>query len=322
MMESGRLPWTPPNHGLIEMTNLIATRTGRPLEVQEYGDPRGHPTFFFHGLIGSHHQASYVSGQAKRLGLRVIAPNRPGVGKSRFVERQSVLEAVPDVEDLAGALGLDQFSVIGISGGAPYALACLFRLPSRIRTTTIISGMGPARLRGALHGMDGARRFALEAGSRYPRLARREARRWAEQFRAAPSAFLRRLVSTWAAADQKLFQRQDIFELFLNDLRQVFIEGEGPETFAQDLRLYRHHGFSPADLPADHYVTWWHGLHDLIVPPSMAWRMAQVLPRCEVQLVPGGHFVAITIAGRIMARLRQLLDDPTTDPVAATGGTS
>ncbi|MGC8640888.1 MAG: alpha/beta fold hydrolase [Isosphaeraceae bacterium] len=295
------------------MTDLIATRTGRPLEVKEYGDPRGEPVFFFHGLIGSHHQAAYVGEQARQFGLRIIAPNRPGVGRSPFVERQNALEAVPDVEDLAAALGFQQFSVIGISGGAPYALACLHLLPSRIRTTTIISGMGPTRLPGALQGMDRRRRVALELGSRCPRLAKQEARRWGERFRKAPRAFLQRLVSTWAAADQALFQRSDIFDLFLNDLTQVFVDGEGPETFAQDLRLYRNYGFSPARLPANHHVTLWQGLHDIIVPPSMAWRMARILPRSEAHFVPGGHFVAVSISARIMARLRQLLDDSRAD---------
>ncbi len=103
-----------------EKTDTIeVVSRGRKLEVREYGDPRGHPAFFFHGLIGSHHQASYVADEAKRAGLRLIAPNRPGVGESQFVERKTPLEAVPDVEELAEALRLDEFSVIGISGGAP-----------------------------------------------------------------------------------------------------------------------------------------------------------------------------------------------------------
>ena len=72
-----------------EHENLITTRTGRVLEVREYGDPAGHPAIFFHGLIGSHHQASYIAEQAMRHELRIIAPNRPGVGQSKFVERKS-----------------------------------------------------------------------------------------------------------------------------------------------------------------------------------------------------------------------------------------
>ncbi len=288
--------------------HLIKTRTGRILEVREYGDLAGHPAIFFHGLIGSYYQASYIAEQAVHHGLRIIAPNRPGVGKSGFVNRLSALEAVPDIEDLTAALQIDRFSVIGISGGTPYALACLLRLGSRIRTTTVISGMGPMRLSGALRGMDRQRRLALELGSRYPNLAKQESRRWGERFRAHPRAFLDRLVATWPAADQKLFEREDIFELFLLDLRQVFIEGNGPETFSQDLRLYRHYGFSLAELPRDRHVTLWQGLDDIIVPPAMAWRMAQTLPRCEAHFVPGGHFVAISISDQIIARMKQHLE--------------
>src|SRR3954463_10643413 len=105
------------------MDDTLAMRDGRRLEVREYGDPGGHPVVFFHGLIGSHHQASYIDGQAGRHGLRIIEPNRPGVGKAEFVERKAPLEVVPDVEDIAEALKLGEFSVIGISGGTPYALA-------------------------------------------------------------------------------------------------------------------------------------------------------------------------------------------------------
>ncbi len=294
-----------------ESDNFITTRTGRKLEVREYGDPSGHPALFFHGLIGSHYQAAYIAEQARRQELRIIAPNRPGVGKSEFVRRQTALEAVPDVEDLTAALRIGQFSVIGISGGTPYALACLYRLGSRIRTTTVISGMGPMRLSGALQGMDRQRRLALEVGSRYPNLAKQESRRWGERFREQPTSFLKRLVRTWPAADQSLFENQEIFDLFLLDLKQVFVDGNGPETFAQELRLYRNYGFSPAELPRESHVTLWHGLDDVIVPPSMAWKMAQALPHCEAHLVPGGHFVAITISDQIIARLKQHLDAAT-----------
>src|SRR5206468_10678089 len=110
------------------MGSTLVMRSGRSLEVREYGDADGHPIFFFHGLIGSHHQASYIDDQARRHGLRIIAPNRPGVGRSDFLTRKTSLEVVPDVEDVILALKLGEFSVIGISGGTPYALATLLRL--------------------------------------------------------------------------------------------------------------------------------------------------------------------------------------------------
>jgi pimeloyl-ACP methyl ester carboxylesterase len=293
------------------MSRLIPTRTGRLLEVEEYGDPLGHPAFFFHGLIGSHYQASYIAGQAREQGLRIIAPNRPGVGRSEFIIRRNTLETVPDVEDLAAYLGLSEFSLIGISGGTPYALAALYRLGDRVRTATVISGMGPMRLPGALKGMDRRRRVALELGSRLPRLARGRCALWAERFRAEPEQFLRRLVHTWPAADRALFDREDVFDLFLKDLHQVFSEGNGPVTFAQELRLYRNYGFWPAQLPRSPGVTLWHGSDDTIVPPAMSWAMSRALPRCELHLLPGGHFVAISISEQIILRLRRQLDSST-----------
>jgi pimeloyl-ACP methyl ester carboxylesterase len=293
-----------------QVSQVILTSTGRELEVREYGDPGGEPAFFFHGLIGSHHQASYIAQKAKECGLRIIAPNRPGVGRSVFTPRKGPLEAVADVEDMARFLHLDRFSVIGISGGTPYALACLHRLGNRIRTVTLISGMGPMRLHGALAGMDRRRRAALEIGSRYPNVAQRECRKWAGRFRADPTGFLQRLIATWPAPDRALFRRPEVFDLFLRDLHQVFTEGQGPETFAQELHLYRNYGFSLTDLPSNLRVTLWHGLADTIVPPAMAWKMAQAIPNCEAHFVPGAHFVAISISEQIINRLRQQLDDP------------
>jgi pimeloyl-ACP methyl ester carboxylesterase len=292
------LSWNAVNH-------VVVMRSGRKLEVREYGDGAGHPVFFFHGLIGSHYQASYVAEQARQSGLRIIAPNRPGVGQSEFAVRASPLDAVDDVEDVAAAFQLDEFSLIGISGGAPYALAALYRLYRRVRTVTVISGMGPMQLPGALHGMDQRRRLFLGAGSRYPQLARRAFRLASDRFRADPDRFLDRLITTWSLPDRTLFRRKEVFALFLQDLHQVFTEGNGAEGLAQELAIYRRYGFSLGALPPSPRVTLWHGLSDSIVPPSMAWRMVHTLPNAEAHFVPGGHFVAIDAAGPIIDRLRQ-----------------
>jgi pimeloyl-ACP methyl ester carboxylesterase len=300
----------------------IKMRSGRKLEVWEYGDTEGHPVFFFHGLIGSHHQASYVSDQARRKGLRIIAPNRPGVGHSGFTKRRTPLEAVSDVEDLAAALKVEVFSVIGLSGGAPYALASLHRLASRIRTVTLISGMGPMQLHGALAGMDRRRRLILEVGSRLPRLAKVAFRKASKRFRANPQGFLDRLITTWSRPDQKVFENEEVYTLFTRDLHQVFTEGQGPEGLAQELALYRNYGFALGDLPSDKRVVLWHGLADTIVPPAMAWTMSRFLPNCEVHLVPGGHFVAVEVAGLIVSRLRQLVDESPGDRSVAGRGLS
>jgi pimeloyl-ACP methyl ester carboxylesterase len=290
------------------MTHEIRLRSGRLLEFMEYGDPGGHPTLFFHGLIGSHHQASYISEQARQAGLRIIAPNRPGVGRSGFIERRQAIESAGDTQELVESLGLSRFSLIGISGGTPYALSALLRLGERVRTVTLISGMGPIRLPGALRGMDRRRRMFLLVGSRSMRTARRAFQRAGDRYHADPERFLRGLVSTWSEPDQALFRHRPTFDLFLQDLREVFSMGRGAESLAHELRLYRHYGFDLAGLPASRTVTIWQGLDDTIVPPAMAWALTQRLPNRETHFVPGGHFVALKVADRIIARLREQLD--------------
>jgi pimeloyl-ACP methyl ester carboxylesterase len=290
------------------MTDQLLMRSGRKLEIHEYGDPHGHPIFFFHGLIGSHYQASYIADEAREAGLRLIAPNRAGVGKSEFTRRTTPLEAVADVEDVAAALGLDEFNVIGISGGTPYALATLYRLDSRVKTITVISGMGPMRLPGALHGMDRRRRVFLEIGARYPRVSLRAFHKAQVRFRENPDRTLGRLIQTWSASDQRLFEREDVYGLFMRDLHEVFTAGIGAAGLAQELSLYRNYGFSLRDLPRDKRITLWHGLEDTIVPPAMAWKMTKALPNCETHFVSGGHFMAIEAAPQIVARLCQHLD--------------
>jgi pimeloyl-ACP methyl ester carboxylesterase len=174
--------------------------------------------------------------------------------------------------------------------------------------------MGPMRLRGAVRTMDRRRRMVLEVGSRYPHLAMRFFQKAQYRFRANPDRFLDRLIATWALPDQQAFQRKEVYDLFMKDLEQVFIEGKGPETLSQELAIYRNYGFSVKDLLANRRVTLWHGLADNIVPATMAWAMSQTLPNSEAHIVPGGHFVAVDIADQIISRLRQLLDEPADSP--------
>lgn len=288
--------------------HTITLPAGRVLEFAEYGDPQGHPALVFHGLIGSHHQASWIADDAAARGLRLIALNRPGVGRSEFIRRTRATDAVADVTTLLDHLAITRFSVIGISGGTPYALACLQRLPDRVVTATLLSGMGPATMPGALKGMDRRRHAFFTVGSRWPGTARVAFDAARSRYLNNPTRFLRRLVRTWSRPDRMLFDRPEVFALFLRDLDAVFRAPQGTDGLAQELGLYRRYGFGLDMLPATTPVTLWHGLDDTIVPPAMAWTLARRLPRAEAHLIPGGHFVALDSAHDILDRLLRQLD--------------
>jgi pimeloyl-ACP methyl ester carboxylesterase len=76
-------------------------------------------------------------------GLRVFTFDRPGYGRSAPVAVPSVSGVAEIVARLADDRRLDQFPVIGFSGGVPYALACGAVLPDRVSRIAAVSGQGP-----------------------------------------------------------------------------------------------------------------------------------------------------------------------------------
>jgi pimeloyl-ACP methyl ester carboxylesterase len=76
-------------------------------------------------------------------GYRVLALDRPGIGRSDYAGGRRLLDWPEDVREAAGRLGVDSFGVIGVSGGGPYALACCLAMPHRLRFAVLMGSWGP-----------------------------------------------------------------------------------------------------------------------------------------------------------------------------------
>jgi pimeloyl-ACP methyl ester carboxylesterase len=109
----------------------------------EYGDPNGTPMLGFHGTPGSRFMLRLADGAAAELGIRLIAPERPGFGLSTFQKGRSLAGWARDVEAFTRALGVERFAVAGVSGGGPYAAACAAMLPDRVTAVGLVSPIGP-----------------------------------------------------------------------------------------------------------------------------------------------------------------------------------
>jgi pimeloyl-ACP methyl ester carboxylesterase len=133
---------------------LLTLTDGRRLGYSEYGTSDGTPVFFFHGLPGSRLSwpAFDPSDVAAKLKARIIAVDRPGYGISDAKRGRTLLQWPDDVVELADALSLDKFAVLGASGGGPYALSCAFKIPERLTKTVVVCGMGPAMAPGIKEG--------------------------------------------------------------------------------------------------------------------------------------------------------------------------
>jgi hypothetical protein len=100
--------------------------TGRRLAWAEYGDPAGVPLLFLHGAPGGRLSAAPHDQRFARQGLRVIAPERPGYGRSDAASGHTVRDIADDLLALLDACGLD-----GCSSSAGRAAGPTRSPPSR-----------------------------------------------------------------------------------------------------------------------------------------------------------------------------------------------
>jgi pimeloyl-ACP methyl ester carboxylesterase len=131
--------------------SAVRLRDGRRLTYEALGCAGGFPVLYMHGAIGSPRWRSpALDAAVSKLGLQYLVVNRPGFSGSDPRPGRSVADFATDVEDLADALGWERFSVIGVSAGAPFALACAWAHPRRVKAAAAASPLVPPGKRGRL----------------------------------------------------------------------------------------------------------------------------------------------------------------------------
>ena len=267
---------------------IISLRDGRRIGYAEYGDPEGKPVFFFHGLPGSRKQRHPDNSIAIKLGARIIAIDRPGYGLSDFQQGRQLLDWPDDVAQLANALKIDKFAVIGVSGGGPYMLACAYKMPERITSATTISGMGPTDDPEAIKGMLPSMRLGLVIAPRVPwsfvRLALDPVAKLVSR---NPLGVKKLMPSSAPEADKKAFARPDIQEVDRQDLSEAYRNG-AQGAFWEVVLLASPWGFRLEDIHTKVFL--WHGEKDTTVPQQMGRYVARALANCKAKFYPGeGH---------------------------------
>ena len=84
-----------------------------------------------------------VLAAAEARGIRIVSYARPSYGGSTAQPGRSVASAASDVAQVADALGVGRFAVMGASGGGPHALACAAALGDRVTGTVTLAGLAP-----------------------------------------------------------------------------------------------------------------------------------------------------------------------------------
>ncbi|CAH0039490.1 unnamed protein product [Clonostachys rhizophaga] len=110
-------------------------QTGRVICFSEVGDPEGSAVFCCVGMGLTRYITAFYDELALTLKLRLITPDRPGVGESEpYADGSTTPLGWPDdVYAICQALKITKFSILAHSAGAIYALATALRMPQHIR---------------------------------------------------------------------------------------------------------------------------------------------------------------------------------------------
>jgi pimeloyl-ACP methyl ester carboxylesterase len=265
----------------------IRLRDGRFLGFAEYGAPDGCPVLYFHGLPASRLEAGLTDRAAVRLGVRIVAPDRPGFGRSDFQPGRTLADWPEDVGQLADALGLQRFAVLGVSGGGPCAVACACRMPRRLTAAGLVGSLGPIARPALARAMKWPARLSFFAARRWPGIARwLYAEPAGRLLRSRPLLALHLLQV--AEPDRPVLERADIRNLLQESIREAFrCGGRGA---LEELKLYASEwGLDLARI--DCPVHLWHGEKDRTVPVIMGRHLAAAIPNCQARFYrKEGHF--------------------------------
>ena len=117
------------------LTKLVETRRGL-VEYSEAGT--GDPILYFHGTGVTGDVMVSVESPLVADGFRLIAPNRPGYGRTPLSPHWSAADCAGVAAALLDSLGIAGVSVMGSSGGAAFAASFAVNYPLRTKLLVLL----------------------------------------------------------------------------------------------------------------------------------------------------------------------------------------
>ena len=265
-------------------SQIMILKDGRRLGYAEYGVPNGTPIFYFHGFPGSRLEGAMIKTRLARLNLQFIVIDRPGMGLSDFQKKRSILDCPSDILELAEYLGLKKFSVLGVSGGGPYALACAYKISSeKLTGCAIVASSGTYTL--TTKGMSRKSKFLLFMARYFPwsiriliwlTLSRNIKKKtwWENSFTDQSNSL--------PEPDKQVMNDLKIKKAIVKKTLEAF--QQGTKGLVHDFNLYSMSwGFKLSEIPSETKVFLFHGELDANIPVSIARFMSERIPNCETK---------------------------------------
>jgi len=278
----------------------ITLADGRALAYREYGDPEGSPVVNCHGGLLSGLDVAPFDDAARALGLRLVSPDRPGIGASASSPDRTTADWAADVRGLLDGLGIDRAAAFGWSMGGQYALACGALLADRVDRVVVVAGCLPLDdddTFGALNAMD---RRLTRLAQHHPHVASDVFRSLGEVARHRPEAWAH--MTTRGAVPEEGQALDALPDPGIAAAAALALE-HGDGMVEEYVAWARPWGFALGAVAVP--VTIHQGTDDELVPPAWAQTLADGIPDARLESHEGaGHFLTYVDPARVLQGLR------------------
>jgi pimeloyl-ACP methyl ester carboxylesterase len=171
--------------------------------------------------------------------------------------------------------------------------ACAYKIPNRLTTCGIISGLGPIdleveekiksirRLSFVIRRMPWLFKLMISFQSRGLKDLEKAERKMRETIKKFPES------------DREVMEDPKLLPLFIKESAEAFRQGN-KGAFYEGKLYAKPWGFSPEDISPKLEVYIWHGEVDEAVPVAMGRAMCKAIPNCEGKFYPNdGHYSTI-----------------------------
>jgi pimeloyl-ACP methyl ester carboxylesterase len=292
---------------LLTAKDAIELSDGRRLSYSAAGRPGGVPVLYFHGAIGSPPADHELELAIDRFAIRYLMVDRPGFNGSDPQPGRRVVDFAGDVRELTDRLGLPRFSILGVSAGAPYALACAAAMPDRVAAVAAVSTIPPCFSPRGSRRTAPVYRLPLMLLRVHPDAIQRVADAALREVRRRPVALRRLFVLGAAAGDRELLRTNETREIGARRFLAATARGSSP-MIQEFLVCCSDWGFELGEVTPTVHL--WHGLRDPIIPIDHADAIRRELPQAWPRFVDAGHFFLRPRIGAILRPLAAAAAEP------------
>jgi pimeloyl-ACP methyl ester carboxylesterase len=283
----------------------VQSGDGRRLQVCVTGASDAYPVFLMHGAPGSRRGPRPRGTLLYRLGIKLISYDRPGYGLSDRAEGRMVVDAAHDVAAIVNALRIENFAVVGRSGGGPHALAVAALYPDLVSSVAALVPLAPYDARGLdwYEGMNyhNVREFMAVDTDTDPHF--QELKRWAAAASRDPRNMLELLRSDLCKFDHRVVDDVALRRLLL----ATYKEGlrQGPGGWIDDVVAFRRPwGFELSEIRTRTLL--WHGADDRFSPVEHTFwlhgQMTGAPTQATLHIEPEiGHFGAVEVLPDVLS---------------------